>query len=202
MTLLPVQGSGTADLLAGEYVAATVEGDVDMVAVVNEETTYNFPQLNLHQKAVYSAISDKAKTNRVGVPTYKEEWIGRIMGATVQNVGPVTTTVTATIQNVNVETWAGAIPPTADLHIQRRDLGPGASTTFLLLSRDQAQLYQDVEVVSGDPYEFARTNNSMTIESSQPLAVIVNQENTYLPENPPPVLLDAASYEGIPLASD
>jgi hypothetical protein len=196
MTLFAEPGSGTDSLQAGEYGAATVVGDVPMVAVVNEETLYDYTPGGDKQFATYSAVPDKEAKTSVSVPAYKEEWQGRYMGVTVMNVGTGAATVDATVKNVGVE--QGATEPTADLVAQKTGLAEGAATTFFLLTQDQAQTYEGITIVSGNVAEFANTNNSMSISSGgQRLAVIVNQENSYL--NPPSTLLDAANYEGFPL---
>ena len=86
--------------------------------------------------------------------------------------------------------------PTADLVVEKQGVAP-AAVTFWLLSQNQAQTISGVTVVSGTPAQFVKTNNSMDLQSTQKIAVIVNQEDSYL--HPPAVKLDAASYEGFPL---
>jgi hypothetical protein len=194
MTLFPVGGSGTSQLQDGEYASAKVVGTEDMVAVVNEETIYTHTPASDKQFATYSAIPKKATALNVSVPSYKEEWAKRYMGVVVQNVGTAPTTVTATVKNVNP---GPSGPPTADLVVQKVNLQVNAAVTFWLLSQNQAQLYGGVSEVSGDRNQFKGTNDSMTVSAGQPLAVIVNQEDSYV--NPPAVKLDAASYEGFAL---
>jgi hypothetical protein len=191
MTLLPVAGSGTAQLRAGEYAAATVESTENMVAVVNEETLFTYSPGSEKQFATYSAVPDNAKSANVSIPAYKEEWVGRYMGVTVMNVGTANATIDATVLNVNLAT-----PPT-NLVARYTNLAPGSAATFWLLSRNQAQTLGGVTIVSGSATQFQKTNNSMSLSSTQPVAVIVNQENSYL--SPPAVRLDAANYEGFPL---
>jgi hypothetical protein len=194
MTLFPVAGSGTSQLLDGEYASAKVNGSVDMVAVVNEETIFTYTPVADKQFATYSAVPNKGAALNVSVPAYKEEWAKRYMGVTVQNVGTGLTTVTATVKNISP---GPSGTPSSDLVVRKVDLGINAAVTFWLLSQNQAQLYAGVATVSGDPNQFKGTNNSMTVSATQPLAVIVNQEDSYM--NPPAVKLDAASYEGFPL---
>jgi len=191
MTLFPVSGSGTAQLQAGEYAAATVVGNVDMVAVVNEETMWNYSVAADKQFATYSCVPDSAKSYEVSVPAYKEEWNGRYMGVTVMNVGDAAATITATVKNVNLAT------PPADLVAKYSGVGASAAQTFWLLSRNQAQSISGATIVSGNYNDFKSSNNSMSITANQPVAVIVNQENSYL--TGPAVKLDAANYEGFPL---
>jgi hypothetical protein len=189
MTLFPVDGSGTAQLLDGEYAAATVTGDQDMVAVVNEETIFSHPVASAKQYATYSAVPDSAAATAVSVPAYKEEWVGRIMGVTAMSVDG-DADITATIKNANLD-----VKPD-DLVATYSSVAQGNAVTFLLLSRGQAQALGAV-VDSGDPNDFMSSNNSMTLSSTGRIAVIVNQENSYL--TGPAVPLDAANYEGFPL---
>jgi hypothetical protein len=193
LTLYPVSGSGTASLQAGEYVAATVTGNVPMVAVVNEETlpgAAGQPQL-----ATYSAVPDGGTAMNVSVPSYKEEWVGRYMGVVVMNVGTAAATIDATVIASAVE--VGSLP-TANLVVRASNIAPGAATTFFLLSKDQAQsIYPEISTVSGTIGEFVNSNCAMSVASDQPVAILVNQENSYLAG--PAVPLDAANYEGFPL---
>jgi hypothetical protein len=192
MTLFPVSGSGTASLNAGEYAAATVEGDVDMVAVVNEETLYTYTPASDRQYATYSAVPDKATAMKVSVPAYKEEWVGRYMGVVVMNVAPADEAdIQVTVKNVD-----RASKPN-DFVAEYTDLAAGNAATFWLMSQNQAQDYGGWTRLSGSSSQFVSSNNSLLVESSQPVAVIVNQENSYV--NPPSVPLDASNYEGFPL---
>ena len=195
MTLYPIRGSGTELLEDGEYVAATVTGDVDMVAVVNEETLYDHTPIEEKQFATYSTVPDKDKSRRVGAPSYKEEWVSRYMGVVVQNVGTSAAVVTATVKAVN----ASGTLPAEQLVARKADLAPNSAVTFFLLSQEQAQQFQDVEIVSGIIGEYEGTNGGMIIDANQPVAVLINQENSYL--NPPATRLDAANYEGFPLGT-
>jgi hypothetical protein len=191
MTLFPVGGSGTSLLSDGEYAAATVTGNVDMVAVVNEETLYNHPVAAAKQYATYSAVPDSAAALSVSVPAYKEEWLGRYMGVTVMSVdGDVN--ITATIKNAE-----GRTTQPADLVATYAALAQGNAMTFWLLSRNQAQTLGDVTVTAGNVADFGASNNSMTLVATGRIAVIVNQENSYL--TGPTVPLDAANYEGFSL---
>ena len=137
LTAYPVAGSGTAQIRPGEYASAKVTGNVNMVAVVNEETMANYQPAADKQESAYSAVADKIATMHASVPAYKEEWYGRYMGVTVQNVGGAPTTVTARVKNVGVV--PPAVPPTADLVAQRTNLAPGAAVTFMLLTQNQSQ---------------------------------------------------------------
>jgi hypothetical protein len=195
MTLFPVAGSGTAQLQPGEYASAKVTSLAQkMVAVVNEETLYSYSPAADKQFATYSAVPKKTTSMHVSVPAYKEEWVGRYMGVTVQNVGGAPTTITARVKNANP---GPSGPPAADLVAQKTNVLPGASVTFWLLSQNQAQTYGSVSIVSGTPAQFVKSNNSMDVQATQNVAVIVNQEDSYI--NKPAVKLDAASYEGFPL---
>jgi hypothetical protein len=191
MTLLPVdENAGVGLMEDGEYAAATVTGDQPMVAVVNEETTYLYAGANNYQYATYSAVPDSAAATSVSVPAYKEEWVGRYMGVTVMSVAG-DADITATVKNSDRDTKP------ADLVAEYTGLTQGNAMTFWLLSRSQAQDLGGVTVTSGDITEFAASNNSMTLESTSPIVVVVNQENSYL--SAPAVPLDAANYEGFPL---
>lgn len=194
MTEFPIAGSGTSQLQAGEYASAKVVSSVPVVAVVNEETNWRYTPGSDKEFATYSATPKKTTTAHVSVPAYKEEWAGRYMGVTVQNVGTGPTTITVRIKNANPGPGG---PPAADLVAQKTAVQPGAAATFWLLSRNQAQDYGGVTVVSGTASQFVRTNNSMDITATQNIAVIVNQEDSYI--NAPSVHLDAANYEGFPL---
>jgi len=194
MTLFPIGGSGTAQLQAGEYASAKVASSVQMVAVVNEETIYTYTPADRKQFATYSAVPKKTTTMHVSVPAYKEEWAGRYMGVTVQNVGGSPTTITARVKNANPGPNG---TPAADLVVQKTNVLPGAAATFWLLSQNQAQLYGGVTVVSGTASQFVKSNNSMDVTAGQNIAVIVNQEDSYV--NAPAASLDAAAYEGFPL---
>jgi hypothetical protein len=189
MTLFPVELSGTSQLLDGEYAAATVVGTVDMVAVVNEESLYDHPVAADKQFATYSAVPDSAAALSVSVPAYKEEWQGRIMGVTVMSVDG-NADITATIKNLKT-------PKPNDLVAAYTGVSQGNAVTFLLLSRGQAQLLGAV-VDSGTFADYLGSNNSMSLlATGGRIAVIVNQENSYL--SGPAVPLDAANYEGFSL---
>ena len=192
LPLYPIDGSGTAQIQDGEYVAATVTSDVPMGAVVNEENVPSFA--GTKQYATYSAIPAAGTAKSVSVPSYKEEWNGRYMGVVVMNVGNSPATIDATVKAAQS---AGTLPE-EDLVVQATNIAPGAATTFFLLSQNQAQsIYDEISGVSGDYTAFANSNGSMSVSSNQSVAILVNQENSYL--NPPAVPLDAANYEGFPL---
>jgi hypothetical protein len=190
LTLYPVAGSGTASLLNDMLVSAKIEATGNVVALVNEATNVTYG--GTKQYATYSAIPDSAKSNKVSVPGYKEHWQGRYHGVVVMNVGPSAANYTVTIDNVNYTTS----PPSAPLVASTSGVAANQANTFLLLSVDLG--YSNATLVSGTPSQFDQTNNSMVVESNQPVVVLANEGDTWMSAYGPPGL-DASNYEGFPI---
>jgi hypothetical protein len=187
---------GTASLVAGNLAAAVVSAGADVVAVVNEETDYQYSGPDSKQYATYSAIPDGSKATKVSVPVYKEHWSGRYHGVVVQNVSypPQSGTVTATISYAG-----GPTVPTSDL-VLTTPIAGGAAVTIFLVSENQMQsFYPGTTVVSGNPAQFKKTNNGLIVESDQPIVVLANEEDTYMPAYAPTTKLDASNFTGFPL---
>jgi hypothetical protein len=192
LTQFPESGSGTASLLDNMLVSAKIVATGDIVALVNEETNVYYG--GTKQYATYSAIPDSAKSTKVSIPGYKEHWYGRIHGVVVMNVGTGAADYTVTLNNVGV-TPPNPVPG-APLVVSATGVAINQANTFLLLSVDPAM--SNATVVSGTYTEFDKTNNSMVVESTQPVVVLANEEDTWLSAYSPPGL-DASNYEGFPI---
>jgi hypothetical protein len=192
LTLYPVAGSGTASLLNNMLVSAKIEATGNVVALVNEET--NVAYGGTKQYATYSAIPDSAKSTKVSIPAYKEHWYGRYHGVVVMNVGTAAANYTVTVNNVDV-TPPNPVP-SAPLVVSTSGVATNQANTFLLLSVNPAM--SNATVVSGTYTQFNKTNNSMVVESTQPVVVLANEEDTWMSAYGPPGL-DASNYEGFPI---
>ena len=113
----------------------------------------------------------------VSVPAYKEEWVGRYMGVTVQ-----TWWGRRNYYGQSQERRCDVSGPCSYSRSgsEERGCGARAAVTFWLLSQNQAQTISGVTIVSGTPAQFVKTNNSMDMQATQKIAVIVNQEDSYI----------------------
>ncbi len=164
----------------------------DIVAIVNEETNATYG--GTKQFATYSAIPDSAKSTMVSIPAYKEHWYGRYHGVVVMNVGTSAANYTVTVNNIDV-TPPHSVPG-APLVVTTSGVDENQANTFLLLSVDPAM--SNATVSSGTYTEFDKTNNSMVVESTQPIVVLINEEDTWMGAYGPPGL-DASNFEGFPI---
>ena len=192
LTQFPETGSGTASLLDDMLASAKIVATGDIVALVNEETNAFYG--GTKQYATYSAIPDSAKSTKVSIPGYKEHWYGRYHGVVVMNVGAVAADYTVTVNNVGV-TPPNSVPG-APLVVSASGVAVNQANVFLLLSVNPAM--SNATVVSGTYTEFDKTNNSMVVESTQPVVVLANEEDTWMSAYGPSGL-DASNYEGFPI---
>ena len=165
---------------AGSVGAATITGQGNIIAVVNDEGSEN----GLRRTTTYACFPAAEATNRVVLPLYKEYWMGNTSGIQVQNVSGngQTATVTLTFRATNggqtVRVSHGT--PIAD----------GGSITFFAVSQGLSPA--GMTVVSGNAGGLMSSFGSVVIESNRPIVAIANESGF----GPGASQQDSKNYEG------
>jgi hypothetical protein len=163
---------------ANSYGAVTIEGEDNLVAVVNDEGQDS----GVQRTTTYACFPIHSATNRVSLPLAKEFFFGETSGIQVQNVGGAAATITLTYIP-----WGGG-----DAVVIRNTTptAPGAAFTAWAVSLDPRPT--PYTVVSGNPATLLGRNTSVIVEADQPILAIVNESS----EGGRPSGNDNKTYEG------
>jgi hypothetical protein len=162
---------------ANTYGSATIKGEADIVALVNDEGRDG----SVQRTTTYTCFPADSATKRINLPLAKEFFFGDTSGIQVQNVGNSAAQITLTYYP-----WGGGAPVTV------RNPSPtaaGAAFTAWAVSR----IPNTVTVVSGNVASLDGKNTSVVIESNQPILAIVNESS----EGSGGSGIDSKAYEGI-----
>lgn len=164
----------------GSVGSATITGQGNIVAVVNDEGSEN----GLRRTTTYSCFPAAEATNRVVLPLYKEYWMGNTTGIQVQNVSgngqPATVTLTYRATNGGQTVKISHATPVAD----------GGSITFFAVSQSLSPA--GMTVVSGNAGGLMNTFGSVVIDSNRPIVAIANESGF----GPGASMQDSKNYEG------
>jgi hypothetical protein len=172
---------GTSNLIANCTAAATISGNGNFVAIVNESNTAAGTPAGI----TYSAMPETSVTTNVSAPLFKDHRFAFSTGLQIENVGTSTATnVVATFQcrgnnSTNTPFTAISTPKT---------IVPGGAFLFLKPSGMPAGTFTAL-----NPFNITGANCGVTVSADQPIVAILN-------ESPDTTgALDDNNYEGFNL---
>jgi hypothetical protein len=140
--------------------SATITATGNVVAIVNESQQSGYPAV----ATTYSAIADKAKTNQVSIPLYKDSRYGATTGLQVQNVGDAD----ATNWTVTFECTTGGSFTAVSDPAKTGSIAPGAAYLFYTPSGDN--IFE-----AGSGFLNGNVVCAATVDSDQPMVAIANE---------------------------
>jgi hypothetical protein len=165
----------------GDLASATIDATGDVVVMINEETRWECTNSDLRDLASYSGIPNSAaSTHRIGIPFYKQAWVGKFQGVVVQNVSPSATTYTVTMSVVG--SFLSGVAPGDVYQFTHTDTVPsGAAKTFVMPCMD---VPTNLTPISGDYHDLCDslinptdgTNVAVIIESAGNIVGVVTEE--------------------------
>jgi hypothetical protein len=165
---------------AGSVGSATITGQDNIVAVVNDEGNDG----GLRRTTTYACFPAHKATNRVVMPLYKEYWFGNTTGIQIQNVAENGAPADIVITYIATNTGA-QLKLTPGFQV-----AAGGSTTFFAVSN--RVFPPTMTVISGNPAQMASTFGSVVIESNTPIVAIANESGF----GPNASSQDSKNYEG------
>jgi hypothetical protein len=165
---------------ANTYGSVIIQGEADIVAVVNDEGK----DLGVQRTTTYTCFPASGATTKINLPLVKEFFFGDTSGIQVQNVGNGPATITLTYIP-----WGGGNA------VKIRNTTPtasGGAFTAWAISR----LPPEITVISGNATALLGKNTSVVVESNQPILAIVNEGSERSSINNPSGV-DSKTYEGV-----
>ncbi len=170
----------------GSLGSVTLEGDNDIVAVVNERGVLTNGRAIL---TTYACFGVQSTTDSILIPLYKEFYKGNTTGIQIQNVSGDGQSATVTLE-YQVSGPGSSSGQATFSH--KTPVVDGASITFWGVS--DLNEHSDLFATGGDPSSLMGTYGSVVIKSDQPVVAIVNEATYGL--NGTASNQDSKNYEG------
>ena len=199
-----------AGTLPGDLLSAEIDGNGRLLAaIVNEEGNFRLaggsPDYDF---ATYSVMPHLKRSTSIAIPFYKEQYRGKFHGVVVQNVGTAADYVNATITVID-SLHAGIADGQVVKVRSAVPVQPGGSVVLYMTCQYSADWVdqagddkQKDDLCSAGSNPTLGTNNSVLLESTQPLVALANEELLWYVNRASVADAhgeDASSFEGFPL---